>query len=389
MNSLELRAIIALASIFSMRMLGLFMILPVFALYAKQLTGVTPTLIGVAIGAYGLTQALLQIPFGILSDYLGRKRIIAFGLIIFAIGSIIAALSTSIWGVIWGRAIQGAGAISGPIMALASDVTRENQRTKAMAIIGMSIGVSFAAAIVAAPTVDHWIGVSGIFWLIGGLAVLGLIILLFAVPNPIYEPVIENLPHKFNKIFYNLELSRLNFGILSLHAVLTANWLVMPLILASYLPRQHHWWIYLPVLICSAIAMIPFIIIAERHNRLKLVFLGAIIVLGSSEALFVYARDNFWEMAIVLFLFFTALNLLEAMLPSLMSKLAPATAKGTAMGIYSTAQFLGAFIGGSLGGWIHEHSGINGVFIMGAIFIMLWWLISLKLQDPEVIKNTI
>ncbi|CAK0770377.1 Inner membrane transport protein YajR [Gammaproteobacteria bacterium] len=392
MNPGERRAIMALASIFSLRMLGLFMILPVFALYANKLTGVTPTLVGVAIGAYGLTQAILQIPFGMLSDRWGRKRIIALGLLIFAAGSVMAALSTSIWGVIWGRALQGAGAISGPVMALAADLTRETQRTKAMAIIGMSIGVSFAVAIVAAPTMDHWIGVSGIFWLIGGLAIAGIAVLRFSVPTPDASEEhrdVAAVPDQIKKVYRNLALRRLDFGILSLHAILTANWVVMPLILADYLPPQHHWWVYLPVLIFSGAAMVPFILMVDQPGRLKPIFLGAIILLGSAEALFIPGHVNIWAMGGILFVFFTALNLLEAILPSLMSKLAPPEAKGTAMGIYSTSQFLGAFIGGSLGGWIHGYFGISGVFMMGTTFAVLWGLITIGLQDLRSIKDTI
>lgn len=378
MNSSEKRAIIALASIFSLRMLGLFMILPVFALYAQNLSGVTPTLIGVAIGAYGLTQALFQIPFGVISDQWGRKRIIAGGLIIFIFGSIIAALSTSIWGVIAGRALQGAGAISGPIMALAADLTREDQRTKAMAIIGMSIGASFALAIVAAPTVDHLIGVPGIFWLIGILAGCALILLFVVVPNPInkFPNALNSITVQIQRIYQNSELRRINFGIFALHAILTANWVVVPLILNDYLPRQHHWWIYLPVLVLSAIAMTPFIMRADRPGFISPIFLGSIALLGISEFLLIPARNYFFALGLILFLFFTALNLLEAILPTLVSKLSPPDAKGTAMGIYSTAQFFGAFIGGALGGWIHGEFGISGVFILGTLFACAWLIIS-------------
>jgi len=347
--------------------------------------------VGLAIGAYGLTQAILQIPFGVLSDHFGRKRIIAIGLLIFAGGSVVAALSTSIWGVILGRALQGAGAIAGPVMALAADLTRDTQRTKAMAAIGMSIGLSFAVAIVAAPAIDHQIGVNGIFWLIGALAIVGIGVLFFAVPTPTHSEVhrdAEAVPDQIRGVYRNLALRRLDFSILSLHVILTANWVVMPLVLSDHLPRQHHWWVYLPVLLLSVVAMIPFIIMAERRRgRLKPVFLGAVALLGSAELLLVPAHTNLWATVGVLFLFFTAFNLLEAILPSLMSKLAPPEAKGTAMGIYSTAQFLGAFIGGTLGGWIHGHFGISGVFVMGGISAVLWLLAATGIQDPRILKN--
>ncbi len=386
MTSAERRATVALAGIFSLRMLGLFMILPVFALYANQsLLGVTPTLVGVAIGAYGLTQALLQIPFGMLSDRFGRKRIIAIGLLIFAMGSVVAALSTSIWGVIFGRALQGAGAIAGPVMALAADLTRETQRTKAMAVIGMSIGMSFMVAIVVAPSIDHWIGVPGIFWLIGGLALFGIAVLFFVVPSPAHSDLhqdAEAVPAQLAGVYRNATLRRLDFGILSLHAIITANWVVIPLVLSSYLDRQYHWWVYLPVLLFSVAAMVPFILIAENRGLIKPILIGAVSLLGIAECLFVPAHVSLWGMGIVLFLFFTAFNLLEAILPSLMSKLAPPEAKGTAMSIYSTAQFLGAFIGGSLGGWMHAHFGLQGVFLMGTCFAVLWLLAILGLEYP-------
>ena len=334
-------------------MLGLFLILPVFALYADHLQGHTPTLIGVAIGAYGLTQAFLQIPFGMLSDRIGRKRVITAGLLIFAAGSVVAAMAHTMWGVILGRALQGAGAIAAAVMALAADLTREEQRTKAMAVIGMTIGLSFAVAIVTAPTLNHLIGVPGIFWLVAGLAVLGVVVLHTRVPTPAHSTVhrdAEAVPGQLRGVLAHPGLLRLDFGIMSLHIILTANWVVLPVALRAQLPTAHHWWVYLPVMVLSVAAMVPFIILAERKRRMKQVFLGAVVALGLAELGLSQGFHTLGGIAVALFVFFTAFNLLEATLPSLISRVAPPAAKGTAMGVYSTSQFFGAFLGGSLGG---------------------------------------
>ncbi len=270
----ERRAAVSLAGIFSLRMLGMFMILPVFALYTDKIAGATPTLIGLAIGAYGITQALLQIPFGLLSDRLGRKPVIAAGLVLFALGSVIAATSTSIYGIILGRVIQGAGAIPSVVMALAADLTREEQRTKAMAIIGISIGMSFSVALVAGPVLDHWVGISGIFWLTAVLACVGIAVLYLIVPQPAVSSVhrdAQPVPAQFLSVLRDRELLRLDFGILILHMILTASFTVLPLVLRDELglASAHHWYIYLPALLLSIAAMVPFIIIAERHRRMK------------------------------------------------------------------------------------------------------------------------
>lgn len=385
MNPTERRAAISLAGLFSLRMLGLFMILPVFALYAQGLVGYTPALVGLAIGIYGLSQAILQIPFGLASDRFGRKPVIALGLSIFALGSVVAALSTSMTGVIIGRAIQGAGAISGPVMALAADLTREEQRTKAMALIGMSIGASFAIALVSAPIVDHLIGVPGIFALIAVLAMLGLWVLYVRVPTPIQNSIhrdAETIPAQLVRVLLNGQLLRLNLGILVLHAVLTANWVALPVMLSRHLDTVHHWWVYLPVLLVSVALMLPFIIQAERRGRPKAVFIGAIAALIPAQAALSQGEHGLLILVGALLLFFTAFNLLEATLPSLVSRLAPADAKGTAMGIYSTTQFLGVFLGGVWGGWIQGHAGTGAVFWFGAMLVLIWWLVALGMQPP-------
>jgi predicted MFS family arabinose efflux permease len=355
MTSSEKRATWSLASIYALRMLGLFLIMPVLSLFAEQLEGSTPSLIGMAIGVYGISQALLQIPFGILSDRLGRKKIIIIGLLIFMVGSVVAALSTNIYGVLIGRAIQGAGAIAAPIMALVADLTQEVHRTKAMALIGLSIGVSFGIAITAGPVIAGFIGVHGIFWLIAVLSFIAIWVVRYLVPNPENSKVhrdAEVVPGQFLNILKNVDLLRLNYGIFILHATLTASFVVLPLLMrdAGLLPAEH-WKVYLPVFVVSMAAMIPFVILAEKKRKMKMVFIGAILVLVLSDIGLMQFSHNLIGIIGFLWLFFTGFNLLEATLPSLISKTAPGDLRGTAMGIYSTSQFLGAGLGGGIGGW--------------------------------------
>lgn len=388
----ERRAAISLAGIFSLRMLGMFMILPVFALYAAKLEGATPALMGLAIGAYGMTQAILQIPFGLLSDRFGRKPVIAVGLLLFALGSVVAALSTSIYGIILGRAIQGSGAIAAAVMALAADLTREEQRTNAMAIIGMSIGFSFSLALVTGPILDHWIGLSGIFWLTAVLACVGIAGLYLIVPQPQVSRVhrdAEPVPAQFMSVLKDAQLLRLNYGILSLHLILTATFTVLPLILRDYLGMvsAKHWHLYLPVMLLSVAAMIPFIILAERRRRMKQVFLGAIAVVALAEFGMALWHVSLVSVALLLFLFYAGFNLLEATLPSLISKMAPSDSKGTAMGFYSSSQFLGAFIGGAAGGWLQGHFGIAGVLVFCGAVAVLWLLMAASMRSPRYLTT--
>ena len=280
----ERKAAVSLAGIFSTRMLGLFMILPVFALYSGKLPGATPFLIGLAIGIYGLTQGLLQIPFGMLSDRIGRKPVIYMGLLIFALGSVVAASSDSIVGVIMGRALQGAGAIAAAVMALAADLTREEHRLKAMAILGISMGASFSIALVVGPIIDHWVGVSGIFWLTAILAVVAMLILKFVVPTPVesrFHRDAEPVPEQFKMVLSDGQLLRLNYGIFTLHLVLMASFVAMPLALQDQvgLESSAHWKVYLGVLLFAFVGMVPFIILAEKKRRMKQVFVGAVVVL--------------------------------------------------------------------------------------------------------------
>lgn len=391
MSATERRASMALASIMSLRMLGLFMILPVFSLYAAHLEGVTPTLIGIAIGIYGLTQAVLQIPFGMLSDRLGRKPVIAAGLVIFALGSLVAALADSIGWIIVGRILQGAGAISAAIMALTADLTREEHRTKAMAIIGMSIGLSFAFAMVAGPVLNTWIGVPGIFLLIGVLALLSILVLYFGVPQPAHSGFhsdTEPVPAQFKRVLSDGELLRLDIGSFTLHAQLTGMFVIIPLALQDAgLIAAKHWMVYLPVMLLSFLAMVPFIIIAEKRRRLKQIFSAAVLVLVGVQLLLAQFHYHLWAIGLLLFVFFTAFNLLEASMPSLLSKIAPPESKGTAMGAFSTLQFLGAFVGGTGGGWLYQHYGMNAVFLFSAAGSALWFLLAATMRQPRYLTT--
>ena len=392
LTSVEIRAAFSLAGIFSLRMLGLFLILPVFAIYAEELVDVTPTLIGVAIGAYGLTQALLQVPFGMLSDRIGRKPIIIFGLLLFAAGSAVAASADSIWGVIMGRALQGSGAIAAAVMALAADLTREQNRIKAMAVIGMSIGFAFAVSLVLGPLLSVWIGVPGIFWLTAILALLGIGVTLFLVPNP--EKLMAHrdtgaVAGQFSRVLGNPDLLRLDSGILLLHMMLTAVFIVVPLTLRDItgVSVERHWMVYLPVVLLAMFLMVPFIVIAEKRRKMKQVFLAAIASIGVAQLAFILLQQWLIGFALAMLLFFVAFNLLEASLPSLISKTAPAESKGTAMGIYSTSQFIGAFLGGVAGGAVYAHFGLHGVYLGGALAALLWFLIAYRMSPPSYLSS--
>jgi len=387
MTRTEKRATWSLASIYAFRMLGLFLIMPVLSLFSEQLDGATPALIGLAIGIYGIMQSLLQIPFGLISDRLGRKKVIVAGLLIFFAGSVVAALSTNIYGVIIGRAIQGSGAIAAAVMALVADLTQEVHRTKAMALIGASIGVSFGVAITTGPLIASYIGIHGIFWLISALALVAILIILLLVPNP-RQPKkhreAEVVPGHFSDALTNVELLRLNYGIFILHLVMTASFVVVPLLMrdAGLIPAQH-WMVYLPVFVLSLAFMIPFIILAEKKQKMKGVFISAIAVLILAFLGLMLFHAVLIQIVALLLLFFSGFNLLEATLPSLVSKTAPGDLRGTAMGVYSTCQFMGAGIGGAAGGWCYGHYGASGVFMACAALTCSWLLLAFGMKAPR------
>ncbi|HED19907.1 MAG TPA: MFS transporter [Gammaproteobacteria bacterium] len=392
MSRTEARSAASMAIIYALRMLGLFMIFPVFALYAEHLEGFTPALTGLAIGIYGLTQAFLQIPYGLLSDRIGRKPVIIFGLLVFALGSVMAANADSIYGVIAGRAMQGAGAIAAAVMALTADLVREEHRVKAMAIIGMSIGASFALAMVLGPVLNTWIGVPGIFWLTALLALGGIVVIILLTPNPVVSRVrrdAEPVPAQFRAVLRDPQLLRLDTGIFSLHLILTASFVVLPLALRDEagLAASRHWEVYLPALLLSLPMAIPFILQAEKHRRMKQVFVGAIAVIVLAELVLYRFHSQVSGIVIGLFIFYSAFNLLEAMLPSLIAKMAPPDSKGTAMGFYSSSQFFGAFIGGTTGGLLHGRFGLGAVFLFCALVALGWLIFAISMKQPRFLAT--
>ena len=392
-------SVIPIAAIFSFRMLGLFMLIPVFTVLGEQLTGATPTLIGVALGSYGLSQGILQMPFGLLSDRFGRKPMITIGLILFALGSLLGALTHSIYGMIIARTLQGTGAIGSVLIALVADLTPDNQRTKAMALIGMTIGISFSLAMVLSPILTHYFGLSAIFYLTVVFALLGLVLLHTVIPTPVHEyfhSESETNPALLKPVLADRHLQRLNLGIFTQHFILTATFYVIPLLLKQMMQQgvlSAQWHFYLPILTGSFIVMIPFIFIAERRHKMRPVFLSAIAVIFLTELLLAIFSTGFTSLLLLMFFYFVAFNLLEATLPSLISKQAGKTNKGTALGVYSTCQFLGIFIGGSTAGIVFQHAGISGVFILNAVFSLVWLLLTWPIQlqnkgDENAIKST-
>ncbi|NOQ14461.1 MAG: MFS transporter [Methyloprofundus sp.] len=391
MSSVERHATLALSSIYVLRMLGLFMILPVLSLFAESLTGATPLLIGLAISVYGLTQALLQIPFGLMSDHFGRKKIIIIGLLLFISGSVVAALSTTIYGVLIGRALQGSGAIAAAIMAMLADLTQEVHRTKAMAMIGASIGISFGVAMTLGPIIAGFAGIQGIFWLTAVLSFLAIFVVLFVVPNPEQSKVhrdAELVPSQFTTVLKDKDLLRLDYGIFILHLVLTASFIIVPLLLRDAgLVAEDHWMVYLPVLITSMAVIIPFVIIAEKKRKMKAVFIAAVATIFIAYISLYFFNSSLFALIAGLWVFFCGFNLLEATLPSLVSKTAPGDLKGTAMGAYSSSQFMGAFIGGTTGGWVYGEWGASYVFLFCACAAASWLIVALFMNAPQYLAN--
>ena len=394
MTPLERRTVAALAGLYSFRMLGLFMVLPLLALYSDSFTASTPLLIGVALGAYGLAQALLQIPFGLVSDRIGRRPVIVFGLLLFGVGSIVAAQADSIYGLIAGRLIQGAGAIASTVMALVADSTSDEQRTKAMALVGVSIGASFAVALILGPLLAGFGGIAVVFYVTAGLALLGIVIVCTIVPVPTQIKTQHReagaVPALLIRSIVDRRLARLNFSVFALHFILMAGFVVLPLVLENNLQvaSERHWLVYLPTLLLSVLGMLPLMLMAERHGRLKQAFMLAVVGVGLSQLMFAL-NGNAWLVYLALLLFFVGFNYLEATLPSLISKTVYAGGKGTALGVYSSSQFLGAFAGGVSGGWALQTCGQSGVFVVCALVVGLWLLVALQLQPPRNLANIV
>lgn len=384
MSPEERRAGASLASIFALRMLGLFLILPVFSVYAKTLPGGDNlALVGFALGAYGLTQAFFQIPFGIASDIFGRKLVIVIGLLIYALGSFVAAWAPDMTWIIVGRVLQGMGAISAAVTALAADLTREEHRTKVMAMIGSSIGLVFALSLVGAPVLYGWIGMGGLFIMTGVLALLAIVLLLKAVPPAPPPHGHEKLP--LRRVIFDPDLFRLNVGIFVLHIVQMAMFVVLPHALVDFggLEAAAHWKVYLPAVLASFAIMIPAIIAAERKDKMRPIFLLAIGLLVIVQSGLFLLHENLWALALWLLLFFVAFNVLEATLPSLVSRTAPPAAKGAALGVYNTTQAMGLFIGGTAGGYIAQNFGDNAVFAACTGLILVWLVVANSMNFPQ------
>jgi len=366
------------------------MLMPILAIYGEELSGVSPLWIGLAIGAYGLTQALFQIPMGWLSDRFGRRRIIVLGLVIFAIGSLIAAFSTSIEMVTVGRAIQGLGAIASAVLALASDVTREEQRPKVMAVIGMCIGLSFALALILGPMIAKSYGLQGVFLVTAAMAVAGIVIVLTIVPvayTRARSSEVTASKSQLKQLLGDVQLLRLDAGVLILHMMMTSIFVAMPVLLTSAgIGVDSHWQVYLPVLLLSFVFMVPMIIVAAKKSIEKTMFINAI---GMLVVAFVLAAlgTEIWLLVTSLFIFFVGFNFLEASLPAHVSRLAPAGQKGSAMGIYSSSQFIGAFLGGISGGYIAQTFGFSYLFAANTILAVLWLVISLGMVIPKSSKR--
>ena len=391
MTPVELRATWGLGTVFSLRMLGMFMVLPVLTTYGMALQGASETLIGLAIGIYGLAQAIFQIPFGLLSDRIGRKPLIVGGLLLFVLGSVIAACTDSIWGIILGRALQGSGAIAAAVMALLSDLTREQNRTKAMAFIGISFGVTFAIAMVVGPVVTHALGLHALFWMIAILASLGIVITLLVVPSASHHVLNREsgmVKGSFRKVMANPRLVKLNIGIFCLHVLLMSSFVALPgQFEQAGFPAPEHWKVYLSTMLIAFAGVVPFIIYAEVKRRMKRVFVGCVGMIVIAEIVLWGAEGHFWTLVVGVQLFFFAFNLMEAILPSLISKESPAGYKGTAMGIYSTSQFLGVAVGGSMGGWVFVHFDAQTVFLVGAMVAAAWLFVSMTMQEPPYVSS--
>lgn len=390
MNASERRATFALASIFALRMLGLFMIIPVFSIAGQHYHGATPALLGLAIGIYGLFQALFQIPVSLLADRFSRKPLIVFGLLLFALGGAIAALSDSITGVIIGRAVAGSGAVSAVVMALLADVTREEQRTKAMATMGMSIALSFIVAFTLGPWLHAHVGMSGLFWVTSGAGLLAIVsLLLVPTPRRLLPQRTESYRHQLQQVIRLGDINRLHSAIFLLHLLMTAAFVLIPIQLVNiaHLPPSEHATVYLPLMLLGFVLAIPGIIIAEARRQMRGIFILAMLMLSGSYGVLLFTGNSALGLLVGLGFFFCAFNVLEALLPSWLAKLAPVASKATAMGINSTAQFLGAFFGGVLGGQLLSHTtGLSPWAILGGLSLV-GIILAMRLSPPPYLSS--
>jgi MFS family permease len=385
----EKRAATSLAGIFGLRMLGLFLILPVFTVYGLTLKGASARSVGLALGAYGITQTLLQVPYGMVSDRFGRKPVIAFGMLVFAIGSAVAASATTIGWMIVGRLLQGAGAVASVIIALVADLTAEHNRTRAMGMIGGTIGMTFAFSVIAGPALSGWLGVDGIFWLISGLSLFSIAFLFVVVPDP--EVIVHHRDAQLTlgdvaTVLTDRELLRLDFGIFALHLVLTALFFAVPLMLKDHLPQHEQWKVYGPVIVASLILMVPAIIIGEVKHRLREIFIAAIAIVAGGVVVIAVSGGGLVPVVIGLLLFFVGFNVLEATLPSLVSKTAHAGLRGTSIGVYNMSEFAGAGLGGGLAGLLYSH-GMTTLFVGLVSVMVVWFLVALTMPRLQYLTS--
>lgn len=392
MNALERRSTFALSSIFALRMLGLFMIIPVFAIEGQSYQYATPGLIGLAVGVYGLSQAILQIPFSLWADRFSRKPLIILGLLLFAIGGAVAALSHTIYGVIIGRAIAGAGAVSAVVMALLADVTREEYRTKAMATMGMSIGLSFVVAFSVGPWLTSLVGISGLFWVTTIMGLLAIAMLVFVPKTTRHHRSFQHgYLHQLKHVLSMGDLNRLHISVFSLHLLLTAMFIYVPsqLINFAHIPLSQHGWVYLPLLVIGVLFAFPSIILAEKYRKMRGIFLTAILGVIIGLAVLIFGFISKYILLLGLGFFFVAFNVMEALLPSWLSKIAPIQSKATAMGVNASAQFLGAFVGGTLGGQLMKlHDTSVGWGIL-CVIALIWLIVSFSLRQPRYLSSMV
>ncbi len=384
MSATERRGALSVAAIIALRMLGLFLLFPVLSLHAGRYPDATPVLVGLAIGVHGLTQALFQIPFGTLSDRIGRKPIIAAGLLVFVAGSVVAALADTLHGVVVGRALQGVGAIGAAATALAADLTSEQQRTKAMAAIGIAIAGAFVTAQVLGPLLAAAIGLSGLFWLVTALALACLAVLGLVPEAPAISPRAAEPPRAIARVLADRQLLRLDLGVLVLHGTMTALFVVLPLALrdGAGLAPQAHWTLYAGAMLAAVCALRPAIAYGERSGHVVATLRLAAAVLAAGAISMGAARGSILGLGLAMAAYFTAFIVLEATLPSLVSRLAPATLRGTALAAFSTAHFAGTFAGGVLGGWLLANHGVQTVFNVGAGLAAAWILVTAGLREP-------